>query len=277
MIRILSFLFLAFSAFLSSAQTLTKVWETEPLMDKPESAVYDRTNNVIYVSNINGKYCTKDENGFISKVALDGTILNLNWIVGLDSPQGLALFRDHLYVADVDQVVVIDVKKGSVEKRFSAEGAIFLNDVAVDKNGDVYVSDCKANRIYRLKNNKLDVWLNDLKLQGPNGLLCERKNMMLLNMGEGIIYRVDKKTKTLTWFCSGIKNLDGVVPDGRGGYFVSGAWQGEIYHLNSRGEKRLILNLGTEKVVTADIEYIPEKQLLFIPTLGKTVMAYRWE
>lgn len=263
--------------FAANAQMLNSLWETEPLMDKPESAVYDHANNVIYVSNINGKYCTKDGNGFISKVALDGTILNLNWITGLDSPQGMALFREHLYVADVGQVVVIDVKKGNVEKRFSAEGAIFLNDVTADANGDVYVSDCKANRIYRLKNSQLDVWLNDSKLQGPNGLLCERKNMMLLNMGEGSIYRVNKKTKALTEFCSGIKNLDGVVPDGKGGYFVSGAWQGEIYHLDSRGEKRLILNLEPEKVITADIEYIPEKQLLIVPTLSKTVMAYRWE
>lgn len=263
--------------FAANAQTLTKLWETEPLMDKPESAVYDRANNVIYVSNINGKYCTKDGNGFMSNVALDGTILNRNWISGLDSPQGLALFRDHLYVADVDQVVVIDVKKGIVEKQYRAEGAIFLNDVTADAKGDVYVSDCKANRIYRLKNSQLDVWLNDSKLQGPNGLLCERKNMMLLNMGEGSIYRVDKKTKALTEFCSGIKNLDGVVPDGNGGYFVSGAWQGEIYHLDSKGEKRLILNLEPEKAITADIEYIPEKQLLIVPTLSKTVMAYRWE
>lgn len=269
--------FLLLLNFAANAQSLTKLWETEPLMDKPESAVYDRANNVIYVSNINGKYCTKDGNGFISKVALDGTILNLNWITGLDSPQGMALFREHLYVADVDQVVVIDVAKGIVEKRYRAEGAIFLNDVTADANGDVYVSDCKANRIYRLKNSKLDVWLNDSKLQGPNGLLCERKNMMLLNMGEGSIYRVNKKTKTMTEFCSGIKNLDGVVPDGKGGYFVSGAWQGEIYHLDSKGEKRLILNLEPEKVITADIEYIPEKQLLIVPTLSKTVMAYRWE
>jgi len=269
--------FLLLLNFTASAQTLTKLWETEPLMDKPESAVYDPANNVIYVSNINGKYCTKDGNGFISKVALDGTILNLNWLTGLDSPQGLALFRDHLYVADVDQVVVINVAKGIVEKWYRAEGAIFLNDIAADTNGDVYVSDCKANRIYRLKNDKLDVWLNESKLQGPNGLLCERKNMMLLNMGEGAIYRVDKKTKALTAFCSGIKNLDGIVPDGKDGYFVSGAWQGEIYHFNSKGEKRLILNLGPKKVIAADIEYIPEKQLLFVPTLNKTVMAYRWE
>lgn len=277
MMKIITAGFLLLCSLSMNAQTLTKLWETEPLMDKPESAVFDYSHQVIYVSNINGKYCTKDGNGFISKVGLDGAIQQLEWISGLDSPQGLAIFRDRLYIADVDQVVVADVKKGVVVSRFKADGAIFLNDIAADKNGDVYVSDCKANRIYRLKNNKLEVWLNDLKLKGPNGLLCQRKNIMLLNMGEDKIYLVDKKSKSLTGFCSGIKNLDGVTKDGGDGYFVSGAWQGEVFHLSSNGEKKLLLDLGIEKVITADICYIPEKQLLVVPTLKKTVLAYSWK
>lgn len=269
--------FLLLLNFATNAQTFTKLWETEPLMDKPESAVYDRVNQVIYVSSINGKYCTKDGNGFISKVAPDGTILNLKWVTGLDSPQGVALCNNHLYVADVDQVVVINIKEGSIEQRFKAEDAQFLNDITADVNGDIYVSDCKANRIYKLAGNSIQVWLESPQLLGPNGLLCGRKTIMLLNMNEGKVYSVGKKTKVLTEFCSSIKNCDGIVRDGKGGYFVSGAWQGEVYHLKADGQKSLILNLGNEKVVVADIEYIPEKQLLVIPTLNKTVMAYQFE
>jgi len=269
--------FLLLLNYTASAQTLTKLWETEALMDKPESAVFDRLRQVIYVSNINGKYCTKDGNGFIAKVALDGTIQNLNWITGLDSPQGLAIYKNRLYVADVDQVVVIDIKKGRVEQRFKAEGAIFLNDIAADTNGDVCVSDCKANRIYRLKNNRLEIWSADQKLNGPNGLFCLRNEIMLLNMGGNTIYRVDKRTQLMTEFCSGIKNLDGITPDGGDGYFVSGAWQGELSHLDSKGEKRLLLDLEPEKIITADITYIPEKHLLIVPTLKKTVIGYLWQ
>lgn len=277
MVRIFTF-GLMFLCFLTvKAQQLTKLWETEASMDKPESAVFDRSRQVIYVSNINGNYCTKDGNGFIAKVGLDGTVQPLEWITGLDSPQGLALVRDKLYIADVDQVVVADVKSGAVVRRYKAEGAIFLNDVAADKNGDVYVSDCKANRIYRLKNNKLEVWLDDPELKGPNGLLCQRKDIVLLNMSGNQIFLIDKRTKSMTEFCSGIENLDGVTKDGSDGYFVSGAWQGEIYRINSKGEKKLLLDLGPEKVITADITYIPEKQILVIPTLKKTVLAYRWK
>lgn len=215
------------------SQCLTLEWETDSVFLKPESAVFDRTRDAIYVSNINGKYCTKDGNVFIAKVGLDGTIRQLEWITGLDSPQGLALFRDYLYIADVDQVVVADVKTGTVVRRLKVEGAISLNDIAADKNGDVYVSECKANRIYWLKNNKLEVWFDNPRLKGPNGLLCQPENIVLLNMGEGKIYLVDKKAKILNEFCDGIKNLDGIVSEGNGGYFVSGAWQGEIFHLDS--------------------------------------------
>jgi len=277
MIRTLFFLLLAFSAFSASAQTLTKAWETEAVMDKPESAVFDQARNAIYVSNICGKYCTKDGNGFIAKLSPDGKTLQLQWITGLDSPQGMALVGDKLYIADVDHVVVADIKTGTVESRFPAEGAIFLNDVAADKNGDVYVSDCRANRIYRLKNKKLEVWLEKPELKGPNGLLCERKEIVLLNMNGNQIFKVDKRTRAMTEFCSGIKNLDGVTSDGVGGYFVSGAWQGELFHIGSKGEKRLLLDLGPEKVITADITYIPEKHLLLLPTLKKTVLAYVWK
>lgn len=277
MIRIFTFGLMLLCFFTVKAQQLTKLWETEASMDKPESAVYDSSRQVIYVSNINGEYCTKDGNGFIAKVGLDGTIQQLEWITGLDSPQGLALVGDKLYIADVDQVVVADVKNGAVVCRYKAEGAIFLNDVTAEKNGDVYVSDCKTNRVYQLKNNKLEVWHDDPELKGPNGLLCQRKDIVLLNMSRNQIFLIDKRTKSMTEFCSGIENLDGVTKDGSDGYFVSGAWQGEIFHINSKGEKKLLLDLGPEKVITADITYIPEKQILVIPTLKKTVLAYRWK
>lgn len=258
------------------SQCLTLEWKSDSVFLKPESAVFDRKQEAIYVSNINGKYCTKDGNGFISKVELDGTIRSLAWINGLDSPQGLTLFNDNLYIADVDQVIVANAKTGVVIRRLQAEGAIFLNDISADKNGDVYVSDCRANRIYRLRNNKLEIWLNDPKLKGPNGLLCQPKKIMVLNMGDNKIYQVDKKTKILNEFCDEIKNLDGIVSDGNGGYFVSGAWQGEIFHLDFQGKKELILDLGPEKVITADITYISKKQMLIVPTLEKTVIAYKW-
>ena len=267
---------LLFTASFGFSQTLEFVWETDSLFDKPESAVFDGKKQVIYVSNVNGQYCTKDGNGFISKVDLDGNILELNWATGLNSPQGLALYGNKLYVADVDEIMEIDVDQEEIINKYKIDGAKFLNDAASDKSGNIFVSDCKGNKIYKLENNHVDIWSENPVLKGVNGLYCAEQNLFVLNMGTGIIYKVDYQTKEFSEFSSGIKNCDGIVPDGENGFFVSGAWQGECYHINSSGEKSLILNLGEEKTIVADIDYVPEKQMLLVPTLHKTLMAYKW-
>ena len=260
-----------------SGQSLARIWETSPEFDKPESAVFDPQNQAIYVSNICGQYSTRDGNGFISKVDMNGKILDLKWITGLNSPQGLALHDNFLYVADMDEVVRIDIRAAKIDTIFRSENAIFLNDAASDQFGNVYISDCRANRIYKLAGDHLSVWLNGAFLNGVNGLLCQGDKFFVLNMGIGDIYRVDTKTMESDIFCSGIKNCDGIVPDGKDGYFVSGAWQGEIYHLDCEGQKNLVLDLSPEKVVTADIGFIPGENILLIPTLNKTLMAYQFK
>ena len=57
-----------------NSQTLTKVWTTSEGLKTPESALFDAKSNVIYVSNIDGDASTKDGNGFISILDLDGKI-----------------------------------------------------------------------------------------------------------------------------------------------------------------------------------------------------------
>jgi hypothetical protein len=270
---ILSLLFLNFTSS-SFGQTFTKIWETDSLLDLPESALYDAQNNLIYVSNIGGKFSQHDGNGFISKIGLDGKILELKWAIGFDSPQGLGLFNNHLFVADMDRVVVVDIKTGKTVKEYKIEAAKFLNDVTTDKNGDVFVSDCVANKIYRISNDKVELWSEDPLLNGTNGLLCHNGKLYALNMGNGLLYSIDQTTKTFTELTSGIKNADGIVSDGNDGYFFSGCWQGEIFHIKSNNEKTLILDLGKEKKFAADIEYITSKKLLLVPTLAKTVVAY---
>ncbi len=84
----------------------------------------------------------KDVNGSIAKVGLDGKIINNNWITGLDAPRGMGLYKNLLYVANITEVVVIDIDKTSIVQRIPVEGSAFLNDVTVDSEGIVwYVKD----------------------------------------------------------------------------------------------------------------------------------------
>ncbi|MFV0537941.1 MAG: SMP-30/gluconolactonase/LRE family protein [Dysgonomonas sp.] len=257
-------------------QSLSRVWISDSLFLKPESALYDPSKGIIYISNINGEYLAKDGNGFISKIDINGKIESLKWAQGLDNPQGMGLYKDKLYVADINRVVEFNTNTAKIENVFVVDSAKFFNDIASDTNGDMYISDCFGNKIYKISEGKIEVWLDDNFLSGPNGLLCTKDDVLLLNMNDKTAYAINKSTKKSNKLFSGIDNLDGIVSDGNNGFFVSGAWQGQIFHIDPTGNKKLILDLGKEKIITADIEYIINEKLLIIPTLYKTLIGYKF-
>lgn len=267
-------LFLLYST-ICFCQSLSRIWISDSLFLKPESALYDPSKEIIYISNINGEYLAKDGNGFISRININGKIESLKWAEGLDNPQGMGLYKDKLYVADINRVVEINTNTANIENVFVVDTAKFLNDIASDLNGDMYISDCFGNKIYKISDGKIEVWLEDNFVSGPNGLLCTKDNVLLLNMNDKTAYAINKSTKKSIKVFSGIDNLDGIVSDGNNGFFVSGAWQGQIFHIDSEGNKKLILDLGKEKIITADIEYIVNEKLLVIPTLYKTLIGYK--
>jgi len=108
-------------------------------------------------------------------------------------------------------------------------------------------------------------------------LLYQNGKLYALNMGNALLYSIDVTTKAFTLLASGLNNADGIESDGNDGFFVSGAWQGEIFHIDSIAKRSVLLDLGKEKQIAADIEYIPSRKLLLIPTLSKKVIAYHYE
>ena len=132
---------------------VNKLWETPANLKNPESVAYAPKQNVLFVSNVNGKPNQKDQNGFISKVSpSNGSIIELNWVTGLDAPKGIAISNDNskLYVSDITDLIEIDIANGKIIKRYNAPGSAFLNDVVSDNQGNIYVSDTGTNTIYKL-------------------------------------------------------------------------------------------------------------------------------
>ena len=129
--------------------------------------VYAPKQNLLFVSNINGKPDQKDQNGFISTVSpSNGSIVELNWITGLNAPKGMAVNNNNsrLYVSDITDLVEIDIDDEKIIKRFNAPGSAFLNDVAVDNQGNIYVSDTVTNTIYKLDETLIIVIIRLYKL-----------------------------------------------------------------------------------------------------------------
>ena len=66
--------FLFTLSFANADPVVSKLWESKADFKLPESALYDEENNILYVSNVGDGPYTKSNNGFISKVDLDGNI-----------------------------------------------------------------------------------------------------------------------------------------------------------------------------------------------------------
>ncbi len=97
----------------ASAQkaTVQKLWATDTILKIPESVLVDDKENCLWVSNIDGASNGKDGKGSISKLSKTGAPINLDWVTGLNAPKGMAKYKQELYVADLTELVVIDIKK----------------------------------------------------------------------------------------------------------------------------------------------------------------------
>ena len=256
---------------------LVKVWETDSTLSVPESVLYDPAAKVLYVSNIDGKSDALDGNGFISKVSLDGKIEVLRWTSGLNAPKGMGLYRNRLYVTDVYRLVAINTATGQAEKTWDAlqEKGAFLNDVTVAKDGTVYVSDSRSDKIYRLKDDKWEVWMEGDLLKNPNGLLALGTDKLLIGSTKvGALQSVDVATKAITKITEGMAATDGIVQDKKGNTFVSD-WNGQVFVVNG-SEKQQLLDTRAQKINAADIEYVRAGKLIVVPTFFKNkVVAYK--
>jgi sugar lactone lactonase YvrE len=270
-----------------SASAQEVVWTLEGL-ETPESVFFDEARDILYVSNINGEPTAKDGNGYISRVSPDGQMQEAKWVTGMDAPKGLVSDGDTLYVSDIDRLVAIDIESGEISGSWDAEGAIFLNDTALDGSGGVYVSDMIAGKIHVLADGELSVLAEGEALQHPNGLNMREGNLLVAPWGldlqkdfttktGGHLITVDVETGGVSPLGSGdpVGNLDGLEPDGKGNWIVSDWIAGAVYRIAEDGSKEMLLDLD---MGSADLEYIPDQSLLIVPMMrNNTVVAYRIE
>jgi sugar lactone lactonase YvrE len=253
-------------------------------LEQPESVVQDPATGALYVSNIVGAVMQKDGNGYIAKLKPDGAIATKSWVKGLNAPTGLALHDRTLYVADVDELIEINVASGEIAKRYPAKGAIFLNDVAVGEDGTVYVSDTPMNTIWRLKDGTFEPWFANDVLNGPNGLLVQDGKLIVASFGKlpgegqkqelGGLLAVDIEKQAVSTVGSNDKlgNLDGLQALQPGVYLVTDWAAGGLYRIDAKGKYDRLLKLGKG---SADFVYFPDKKLALIPImLSNSLVAY---
>ena len=259
-------------AFTAKGQNhqLEKLWEANEKLAVPESVLYDGVKEVLYVSLIDGGGAEKDGKGGIALLNTDGSIRNATWISGLNAPKGLALHKGLLYIADIDVVIVLDVVSGNVIDEIGIKEAVFLNDVTVDNEGVVYVSDTRENKIYKIDEGNYSLYMDNVN--NANGL--KWLNGSLYTLAGKELWRIDSQKK-VTIVAKGFEQAgDGIEPVGNGDFLVT-CWPGLIYYVKADGVIEKLQDVQGE-MNTADLGFNARERILYIPTFNSnSVIAYK--
>lgn len=251
--------------------------------ENPESAPWDAATGAFYVSNIGPGPMNpfgREPDGYLSKLSAAGRLVSARWVTGLRSPKGVHRWGDDLLVADVGQLVVIDVVGAKIRRTVDLDrlGAKFPNDVAVDdRTGDAFVSDMGRNAIYRLPAgaSAVEVWLESDKLDAPNGLFIDGGSLVVASYGQdpdgdgpatrspGRLLAVDLATRAVHPLgdMAPLGNLDGLEKLGSD-WIVTGS--DRIWRVSPDGKPTELGRLPH----AADLGLRPGDRVAAIPTLS---------
>ncbi len=250
----------------------------------PESVLHDTTQDIYFVSNINGSPTAKDNNGFISRVRPDGAVENLKFIEGgksgvtLNAPKGLALWADTLWVADIDAVRAFNTRTGATIDSVSLAslGAVFLNDIAVAPTGALYITDTGIrfddvgnvlhpgpDRVFRIgPDRKVTVAVRGDTLGRPNGIALDPvgKRFVIVEFGGRSLLAWKPEDKAPSVIAKGPGGFDGVVI--AGGKILVSSWTDSTVSSYETGQEVKVI---TGVPSPADIGYDGKRNRVLIP------------
>ena len=236
----------------------------------PESVVQAKDGS-IYISEI--VEFGIDGDGQISKVDKKGNVTV--FAKGMDDPKGLAMIGDKLYVADKNRV--LEVSNDGSWQVYGAQMAfpgtpVFLNDIATDKLGNLYVSDSgdlkSGGQIFKIAKGGAPITIiadsKNPDILAPNGLLFEgRNNLLSVDFESGILYRVNLSTGATSKMAEGFGGGDGLVKTKAGKIIISDWKAGKINELVA-GKARLMKD-GYK--AAADIAITNDGKYLMVPDM----------
>jgi hypothetical protein len=249
------------------------LWKTSAEFKTPESAYYCKKQKAIFVSNINGNPLEKNNNGFISKLTPDGNIIKLQWVKGLNAPKGMGIYKERLFVTDIDRIVEIDLQAEKIIRFYDVPGAKFLNDIVIDNIGRIYISDMQTNIIHRLYNGVVTKWISSGDFNTPNGL-CIMNEFLLIGTQDKIV-KANLIDRVQSDYILNTGGIDGLICF-ENGKIIYSDWNGNVFIAGLGKETIKLLDTTPLKINAADIGFDYEKKIIFIPTFyDNRVMAYR--
>ena len=246
--------------------------------ETPESVLHEPTGDVYLVSNINGDPFAEDGNGFISRLSPDGEVVDLHWIDGADAgvtlnaPKGMAISGSSLFVSDIDCVRIFDVTAGTPTGEVCVPEATFLNDVAADEYGTLWVTDSGflpgfersgTDAVYRMApDGRMNAIVEGDFLGAPNGVAVGGRGIFVVTFGSGEVFTVTVDGERTPVLPASERQLDGVEFVRDGGFMFSSWGESAVFRVGPTGAIRKIVE---DVDAPADIGYDAERHRVLVP------------
>ncbi len=242
-----------------------------------ESVAYDPKSKVLYTSDFGPdlKPADKDGKGQISKVSLDGKIIDPRFLPAagqtLNKPKGIWIKGNRLWVTDIDSVWVFDLKTKE-GKKLELPGIQFANDPTIMDDA-LYVSDNRSDQLFRvepadfLKSKNAPKITVVYKGKGvfPKGLYPAKDGSLLMvgfeskDKPHGIYSMASGKDPTL--LSDNIGMLDGLYQMTDGDILATDWASGSLFRWNKKDGMQ---KLATDFKGPADFCVVPNKTGLLV-------------
>ena len=248
--------------------------------DAPDQCVWHAPSRTWFVSNLGGGISlAKDGYGWITRLDENGKVIEPFWIglvERMHAPSGMVATDRYLYVCDREGVHQIDIAARKISKFYPIPQGKFINDIAMADNGDLYVSDFFADRIYRVspESGVVEVWLETKRLEAPDGLYIDAGKLIVASWGvltgpetfntskKGDLLKIDLKTKKIEVLSKEAGNLEGITKAGDN-YYVTDWAAGKLLKIHA--ETGRVGELLTGLRNPTDPGYAPELGVLAFP------------
>ncbi|HAY33266.1 MAG TPA: T9SS type A sorting domain-containing protein [Ignavibacteria bacterium] len=137
----------------------------------PESVTYDSIGKRYLVSNTSGQK--------ISQRSQTGAVTDFVTVGG--SIHGVTVYNNKVYVCNGTRIKGYDLTNAAEIFNVTLTGSTFLNDLAADENGMLYVTDFTNRRIYKVNTQNGDWWIYVTNTTNtPNGIYVDAVRNRLL-------------------------------------------------------------------------------------------------
>lgn len=247
----------------------------QSLLNNPESIVFDSDRNRYLVSNWgNGAIIQIDSSA--NQSYFNTELMNKYRIAGL------YIYGDTLLVAAGDApdpgIFGLYIKTGKIVFKIPIKGIGLPNDITVDAEGIIYVTDYWDDKLYMIKGHSPSIVVSKGVLGSPNGILYDHRHNRLLLLsvaGSGApILAINLKDYSITTIIeTGFIGTDGITMDSEGRIYVS-EWTNDQIHLYNCDFNNPPETFSKGHNDPADIYYDENNDLLAVPNFTSNTIDF---